>query len=134
MHTSFSQGASLSPKAAQAVPEGLRCIGCCVEVAECCAYLVVPWGVPSPEAAQTRPQGLGYIRRCVGGAGSCAYPFSHEASLSPIRPRQYRRDSGVSAAVWEWLHVVHTWLSHGASPSPKRPKKNRRDSGVSETV
>ena len=29
--------------------------------------------------------------------------FSHRLSLSSKRPRQDRRDSGVSAAVWEWL-------------------------------
>ena len=60
--------------------------------------------------------------------------FSHGAPLSPKRPRQHRRDSGVSAAMWEWPHPTRNLFSHGASQSPKRPMQNQRDSGVSAVV
>ena len=53
--------------------------------------------------------------------------FSNGASLSLKRPRQYRRDLGVSAALWEWLDPVDTWFSHGASLCPKRSKQDRSD-------
>ena len=33
--------------------------------------------------------------------------FFHGASLSTKRPRQDRRNSGASAAVWEWLDLVY---------------------------
>ena len=60
--------------------------------------------------------------------------FSHGASLSPKRPRHDQRDSGVSAALWEWLNLLYTCLSNGACLSPKRPRRDRRDSGVSTAV
>ena len=60
--------------------------------------------------------------------------FSHGPNVSPKRSRQDRRNSGVSAALWEWLVPVHTRFSQGASLSPKRPTHDRRDSGVSATV
>ena len=88
------------PQAAEAKPEGLGCIRRCVGVAGPYAYLVIPRGVPIHQAA---PEGLGCIRRCVGVAGSCVCSFSHGAPLSPKRPRQDRGNSGVSAAMWEWL-------------------------------
>ena len=53
--------------------------------------------------------------------------FSQGASLSPKRPTHDRRDSGVSAAEWEWLTPVHTWFSHGESLSARRPGQDRRD-------
>ena len=65
--------------------------------------LVLAWGVPIPQAVQAGPEGLRCICRCVGVAGPCLSSFSHGASLSPKRPKQDRRDSGVSAVVWEWL-------------------------------
>ena len=69
-----------------------------------------------------------------GNGWRCVSSFSHGASLSPKRPRQDRRDSGVSAAMWEWLGPVHTSFSHGASLSPKRPRQDRRALGVSPVV
>ena len=58
-------------------------------------------------------------------AGSSAYPVLPRGMPIPKGARQNRRDSGVSAAVWEWLHLVHTSFSHGASVSPKRPRQDQ---------
>ena len=69
-------------------------------------FLVLPRGVPIPQAAQAGPEGLGCIRLCVGASGPCGSSLCHGASLSPKRPRQDRRNSIVSAAVWEWLDLV----------------------------
>ena len=60
--------------------------------------------------------------------------LSHRACLSPKRPRQDRRDSGVSAALWEWLRPVHTSFSYLASLSPKRPRQDWGDLGASSAV
>ena len=60
--------------------------------------------------------------------------FSPGASLSPKRSRQDRRDSGVSAAVWEWLRPVDTSFTHEVSLFPKRPRHDLGDSGVSADV
>ena len=60
---------------------------------------------PPPRAslspkAQAGPQGLGGCRRRVGESWKAHHTQPpHGASLSPKRPRQNRRDSGVSAAV-----------------------------------
>ena len=65
--------------------------------------------------------------------------FSHRANVSPKRPTQDRRNSGVSAALWEWLDPMHSWFSHGASLFPKRPRQNKglgcmcRCAGVAES-
>ena len=60
--------------------------------------------------------------------------FSHGASLSLKRPMHHRMNSGVSAAVWEWLGPMHTSFSQGASLSLKRPRQDRRNSAVSTDV
>ena len=60
--------------------------------------------------------------------------LSHRASLTPMRLKQDRRDSGVSAAVWEWLDPVYTWFSHGAPLSPRRSRQDGGDSGVFTAV
>ena len=60
--------------------------------------------------------------------------FSHGPDVSPKRPGHDRRNSGVSAALWEWLDPMHSWFSHGASLLPKRPKREQRDSGVFATL
>ena len=95
------------PQPAQAGLGALKCIRRCVGVAGPYAYIVVPRGVPIPQAALAGWGRLRCIRRCVEVAGPCVSSFSHGASLSPKRPRQDRRDSGVSAAVWESLHRVY---------------------------
>ena len=59
-----------------------------------------PTGRPYPSAAQAGPEGLGCNRRCVGGRiSSCALKPPRGVPIPP-RPRQDRRDSGVTAAVW----------------------------------
>ena len=86
---------------------GLKCIRRCVGVAGPYAYLLLPRGVPIHQAAKARPEGLGCIRRCVGVARPCVSSLSHGPSLSPKRPRQDRRESGASDAVWRWLGLVY---------------------------
>ena len=65
--------------------------------------LKTPTGRPYPPAAQAGPEGLGCIRRCVGG-GWCGVSSKPPRGVPiPPRPRQDRRDSGASAAVWGWV-------------------------------
>ena len=131
--SSFSHGASLSPKRARQ-DRGTRVYPPLCESGSPLCILVVPRGVPIPQAAQAGPEGLGCIRRCVGVAGPYAYLVLPRGIPIPKGARQNRRDSGVSAAVWEWLHLVHTSFSHGASLSPNRPRQDRGDQGVSAAV
>ena len=56
-------------------------------------------GRPYSSAAQAGPEGLGCNRRCVGVVRLCARNPPRGAPIPP-RPRQDRRDSGVTAAVW----------------------------------
>ena len=59
-----------------------------------------PTGCHYPPAAEAGPEGVGCSRRCVGGGTSpCAYNPPRGVPIPP-RPRQDRRDSGVTAAVW----------------------------------
>ena len=67
-----------------------------------------------PSSPKGRPYPLGGPGKTKGIA---AYPtlcgrglilFSHLASLVPRRPRHDSGDWGVSAAVREWLDLVHT--------------------------
>ena len=65
--------------------------------------LQTPTGRPYPPAAQAGPEGLGCIRRYVGG-GWCGVSSKPPRGVPiPPRPRQDRRDSGVSAVVWGWV-------------------------------
>ena len=76
-----------------------------------------------------------YLPLCRGDLEVQSYPTPHRASLSPKRPRQNRRDSGVSADVWRGAgSAIILDFPQGASRSPKRPKQERRDSGVSAAV
>ena len=57
-------------------------------------------GVPIPQTAHAQPDGLRCFRRCVGRGWTVNHTRPHHmASLSQKRPRQDRRDSGVSAAM-----------------------------------
>ena len=49
----------------------------------------------------------------------------------PPRPRQDRRDSGVSAAVWGKEEYL---MNSRGVPIPLRPRQDRRDWGVSAAV
>ena len=92
-----------------------------------------PMGIPYPPSGPGRTGGFGCIRRCVGVDGPCVSSYPHGAALSPKRPKQDQRDSGVCAAVWNgWVGVSS--YPHVASLSPKRPRQDRRDSGVSAAV
>ena len=66
-------------------------------------FLETPTRRPYPPAAQAGPEALGYIHRRVGVGGVLSPQNPHGAFLSPRGPRQARRDSGVSAAVWGWV-------------------------------
>ena len=83
--------------------------------------LKTPTGRPYTPAAQAGPEGLGCIRRCVGG-GWCGVSSKPPRGVPiPPRPRQDRRDSGVSAAVWGVGGVVSPPNPHGVSLSPRGP-------------
>ena len=71
-----------------------------------CVSPHTPRGAPIPHAAEAGPAGLGCIRRCVGVDDVCVPLYPHRAPLSLMQPRQDRRDSGVSAAVWGWMMCV----------------------------
>ena len=124
-------------KTAKGRPEGLgrirRCVG------RNCTFnhsRPPPRGVPIPRAAEVGQKGLGSIRRSVGRSwkfNRTRHP--HVASLSPKRPRQHRRDSGVSAIVCRGTRVsIIPDPPHGASLFPQRPRQDRRDAGVSAAV
>ena len=55
---------------------------------------------PYPSAAQAGPEGLGCNRRCVGEGVLRVSSKPPRGVPIPPRPRQDRRDSGVTAAVW----------------------------------
>ena len=58
-----------------------------------------PTGRPYPSAAPSGPERLGCIRRCAG-EGTLRVPTKTPRGVPiPPRPRQDRRDSGVTAAV-----------------------------------
>ena len=87
------------PSAAQPRPEGLGCNRRCVgrDLSVCPQ---TPTGRPYPSAAQAGPEGLGCNRRCVGEGPLHVPPNRPRGGPIPPRPRQDRRDSGVTAAVW----------------------------------
>ena len=73
----------------------------CGEVLEIHARLGPPRGVLIPQTAQAGLESLRCIHRSVGRNGKVKHTRPpHGVSLSPKRPRQDRRDSGLSAAVW----------------------------------
>ena len=117
MHTSFSHKGSLSPKRPRQDRRDSRVTADVWEWLD----LVSPWRVPIPQAAQSGPEGLGFLCRCVGEAGRCVSSISHGASLSPKRPRQDWGDSGVSAAVWEWLDLMSPRSPTGRPYPPSGP-------------
>ena len=87
------------PSAALAGPEGLGCNRRCVgENLSVCPQ--TPTGRPYPSAAQAGPEGLGCNRHCVGEGPLRAPPKPPRGVPIPPRPRQDRRDSGVTTAVW----------------------------------
>ena len=102
-----------SPTGQPYTPSGPRKTGSTVVYPPLCGsgwahgYRLLRRCVPILQVAQAGPEALGCIRRCVGVAGPMHTSFSHGASLSPKRLRQDRRDSGVSAALWEWLDLVY---------------------------
>ena len=59
-----------------------------------------PTGRPYPSAAKAGPEGLGCNRRCVGEGNLRVSSEPPRGVPIPPRPRQDRRDSGVTAAVW----------------------------------
>ena len=61
-----------------------------------------------------------------GVDGPYVSSYSHGASLSPKRPRQDRRDSGVSAAVWEWMGLVSPRTPTGRPYPPSGPGRMGR--------
>ena len=90
------------PSPAQAGPEGLGCLRRCVGVG----------GVVSPQNPHGASLSLPGPGRTGGtrvspplcGGGWCGVPPKPPRGVPiPPRPRQDRRDSGVSAAVWGWV-------------------------------
>ena len=88
------------PATAEAGPEGLRCIRRCVGGAGNPIPHGTPTGRPYPpnSAGKTRGSRLS-PPLCGEELKVQSFPTPHGASLSTERPRQDRRDSGVSAAV-----------------------------------
>ena len=82
-----------------------------------------PTGRPYPSAPQAGPEGLGCNRRCVGEGPLRAPPKPPRGVPIPPRPRQDRRDSGVTAAVWGKESFVCPQNPHGASLSLRGPGK-----------
>ena len=80
-----------------------------------------PTGRPYPSAAQAGPEGLGCNRRCVGEGVLRVSSKPPPGVPIPPRPRQDRRDSGVTAAVWGRDLSVSPQNPHGASLSLRGP-------------
>ena len=108
------------PPAAQAGPEGLGCTRRCVGVGG-------GLSLQNPQGASLSPRGRGKIRGtrvypvlCGGGwcGGSSKPPRG--VPILP-RPRQVRRDSGISTAVWGWLVwcLLKTPTGHFYPPRPR---------------
>ena len=91
-----------------------------------------PTGRPYPSTAQAGPEGLGCSRRCVGESSSGA-PIPSRGAPLPPRPRQDRRDPGVTAVVWGGELFVCPQTPTGR-PYPSTAQKDRRDSGVTAAV
>ena len=109
------------PSAAQAGPEGLGCNRRCVGEGPLRVPTKTPTGRPYPSAAQAGPEGLGCSRRCVGEGPLRVPPRPPRGVPIPPRPRQDRRDSGVTAAVWGRDLSVCPQDPHGASLSLRGP-------------
>ena len=106
------------PQVDQIGSEGLGCVRGCVGVAVSCAYLVFPWGVPRRQAVHARLEGLGCICHWWEQLDPGHTWFSHEASLSPKRSWQDRRNLGASAAVLERLDPCLHGTPTGCSCPP----------------
>ena len=92
-----------------------------------------PTGRPYPSAAQAGPEGLGCNRRCVGEGPLRAPPKPPRGVPIPPRPRQDRRDSGVTAAVWGRDLSVRPKPPRGVRIPPRR-RQDQMDSGVTAAV
>ena len=69
---------------------------------------------------------------CGGGTSRCAHNPPGGVPIPP-RPRQDRRDSGATAAVWGW-NVSCAHNPPRGVPIPPRPRQDRRDSGATAAV
>ena len=91
-----------------------------------------PMGLPYPSAAQAGPEGVGCNRRCVGERTLRVSPIPPRGVPIPPRPRQDRRDWGVTAAVWGRNLSVRPGAPRGrpypstAQAGPDRLGCNRR--------
>ena len=88
------------PSAAQAEPGGDSGVTAAVWGRDLSVCPRTPTERPYPSAAQAGPEGLGCNRRCVGERTLRASSKPPRGGPIPPRPRQDRRDSGVTAAVW----------------------------------
>ena len=88
------------------------------------AYLILPQGVPIFQVAQAGTEELTCLHRYVGMPGPCVSWLSHGASLSPKRPRQDLRDSGVSALKWELLDLVRPRSAMARPYPPRGPRSS----------
>ena len=71
----------------------------CGEELEVQLYTATPRGVPIPQMAHEGPEGIAFLCRCAGRSWKFNHTRPpHGASLSPKRPKQDRRNSGVAAA------------------------------------
>ena len=57
----------------------------------------------------------------MGVDGSCVTSYSNGASLASKQPREDCRDSGASAAVWEWMRSVSPRTPTGRPYAPSGP-------------
>ena len=89
-----------------------------------------PTGRANPPTGPGRPGGTQVYPPLCGSGYTLSYLVLPQGIQSPKRPRQGRRDSGVSAAMWDWLDPMHTSFFYAPSLSPKRPTQDRRDWGV----
>ena len=130
--SSFSHRASLSPKRPR---QDRRDSGESALYGSCCALYIPrsPAGRPHPQSGPGKTRGTRLYPPICGSGWPMHTSFSDRVSVSPKQSRQDRRDSGLLAAVWEWLHPMHRSFAHGAYLSPKR-SGDRRDSGIFNTV
>ena len=116
VHTSFSNGASLSLKLSWQ-NRGTQLYPPLCGSAGSCAYVALPQAIADPRWSRQDRRESGVSTAVPEGPDTVQTRFSHGASLSPRRPKQDRRDSSVSAAVWQCLDPMHARFSHRASLS-----------------